>query len=206
MDKKNLSKRKLKSIETKNKIYQAAKGLVIEHGIDNVSVDSIVQSAGVSKGAFYIHFETKDTLFAALINDYTNIADLDYKSFLSTLSTDESAFDILNKLVEEISRFIVHNIGVDNMRALYKAHLSKTIDTQSAISYNRELYKIFKEVLERGIRQGEIREDILVDLMAKHLVLAIRGLTFEWCIRYPDFSLEEEALEHFKILSYGLSR
>lgn len=206
MKKENMSKRKQRAIETKKKIYEAAKHLVMKHGIENVSVDSIVEAAGVSKGAFYVHFESKDALFATLVNDYTNIADLDYKSFLLTLSDNKSIFDILMQLAEEISDFIEHNIGLDNMRALYKAHLSKTIDTTSAMSYGRELYKLFIEVLESGVYRGEIREDISVDLLAKHLILAIRGITFEWCIRYPDFNLKEQVLVQYKILLYGLKK
>lgn len=178
----------------------------MQYGIENVSVDSIVEAAGVSKGAFYVHFESKDSLVAALINDYTNIADLDYKSFLLTLSNYESVFDILMQLVGEISDFIEHNIGLDNMRALYKSHLSKTVDTTSAMSYNREIYKLFREVLERGVNQGEVREDIPVDLIAKHLILSMRGVIFEWCVRYPDFNLKEQVLVHYKILLYGLKK
>ena len=206
MKKESMNKRQQRAIETKNKIYETAKHLIKEYGIENVSVDSIVEAAGVSKGAFYVHFESKDSLVAALINDYTNIADLDYKSFLLTLSNHESVFDILMQLVGEISDFIEHNIGLDNMRALYKSHLSKTVDTTSAMSYNREIYKLFREVLERGVNQGEVREDIPVDLIAKHLILSMRGVIFEWCVRYPDFNLKEQVLVHYKILLYGLKK
>lgn len=206
MKNKNTSKRQQRAIETKRKIYEAAKQLFLVHGVENVSVDSIVEAAGVSKGAFYVHFKSKDSLFATLVNDYTNIADLDYKSFLLTVSDNKSTFDILHNLAEEISDFIEHSIGLDNMRTLYKAHLSKTVDTTSAISYNREIYKLFIEVLERGVNQGEVREDIPVDLIAKHLILSMRGAIFEWCVRYPDFNLKEQVLVHYKILLYGLKK
>lgn len=202
----NLGKRQQRAIETKKKIYESARNLIKEFGIENVSVDSIVEAAGVSKGAFYVHFESKDALFATLVNEYTNIADMDYKSFLSSLPDDKSTFDILMGLAGEISDFIEHNIGIENMRNLYKAHLSKTVDTSSAISYKREIYKIFVEVLERGVEKGEIREDIQVDSLAIHLILAIRGIIFEACIRYPEMNLKEYVMEHFKILIYGLKK
>ena len=200
------SKRKLQAIETKKKIFEAARQLVSEHGFENVSVDAIVKAAEVSKGAFYVHFESKDALAAALVNDYTNLADISYKSFLTTLSDQKSVFDVLVLLAEEISGFLAENIGYENMRVLYKGHLAKTINTIPAISYDRELYKLFIEVLGKGVRQGELREDIPVDSLARHLILAIRGIIFEWCIRYPDFDLKEQVLEHFKILLYGLRR
>ena len=206
MEKKSVSKRKLKAIETKNKIYEVARQLALEHGIENVSVDSIVEAAGVSKGAFYLHFESKDALTVAFINEYTIKADIDYRSFLITLSDHKSVLDIFVLLAEKISHFIETNIGLENMRVLYKAHLTKTINTTSATSYNREIYKLFTEVLERGITEGELREDIPVEILAKHLILAIRGITFEWCIQYPDFDLKEQVLDHFKILLYGLKK
>lgn len=206
MEKEKLSKRKIQAAKTKKRIYEAAQNLIIKHGIENVSVDSIVKAAEVSKGTFYVHFESKDSLVADLINDYTNMADMDYKSFLMTVSGRDSVLDILVLLAEKISDFIHSNIGVENMRVLYKGHLTKTINTASAMDYNRELYKLFTEVLERGVRQGELREDIPVDSLAKHLILGIRGITFEWCIRYPDFNLKEQVYDHFKILLHGIKK
>lgn len=204
MKKKN--EKKAKAIQTKNKIYEAAKDLFKQYGYESVSVDSIVEAAGVSKGTFYVHFESKDALVVLLVNDYVNLADINYKSFLASLDHQKSVFNVLVLLAEEISCFLAENIGYENMRVLYKTHLTKTINTIPAMSYNRDIYKLFIEVLEKGIRQGELREDIAVDSMARHLILAIRGITFEWCIRYPDFDLKEQVLDHFKILLYGLRR
>lgn len=206
MKKEQTNKRKLQATKTKRKIFEAARQLAAEHGIENVSVDSIVEAAGVSKGAFYVHYESKDALIVALVNNYTNIADMDYKSFLISLSDRKSSLDKLLLLAERISDFIELNIGFENMRVLYKAHITKTIDTTSAMNYGRELYKIFAEILEKGVLGGELREDIPVDSLSKHLVLAIRGVVFEWCIRYPDFDLKEQILNHFKILLYGIKK
>jgi hypothetical protein len=89
---------------------------------------------------------------------------------------------------------------------LYKAHLAKAVDTTSATSYSRELYTLFSKTLEMGVEQGELREDLSVASLSRHMILAIRGITFEWCIRYPDFDLKEQVLEHFKILLYGIKK
>lgn len=206
MNKNNMSKRQLQGAKTKKRIYETALQLVIEHGIENVTVDSIVKAAGLSKGAFYVHYKSKDALTAALVNDFTDIADMDYESFLMTISDSKSVLDVISMMTEEISRFIENNIGLENMRVLYKAHLTKNINTSPAMSYNRELYKLFTEILERGVREGELREDIPIDSLAKHLIMSIRGITFEWCVRYPDFNLKDQVSEHFKIMLYGLKR
>ncbi len=206
MKKQSTSKRTVKAMKTKKKIFEAARHLIIKYGIENVSVDSIVEVAGVSKGTFYVHFESKDALLAALVNDYTQMADMDYSSFLNAHIDHKSVFETLLLLAEEISSFIEDNIGIDSMRALYKAHLTKTIDTTSALSYNRKIYDLLRRVLEKGVHQGELREDISIDSLAKHLILSIRGIVFEWCVRYPNFNLKEQVLDHFEILLYGLKK
>lgn len=204
MNKENITKRKSKAEETKRRIFDAARKLIQEHGTENVSVDSIVEAAGVSKGSFYVHYESKDALMVALVNEYTVIADTDYSSFLASLSDHESCLDILILLTERIAQHIEYNIGLENMRVLYKSHLTKSFDTTSAMNYNRELYRIFTEALDKGVSAGELREDIPVEVLAKHLILAIRGVVFEWCIRYPDYNFKEQLIAHFNILLYGL--
>lgn len=114
--------------------------------------------------------------------------------------------DLLVLLAGEIADFLASDMGFDSMRALYKAHPAKTTAAVPALSYSRDLYKLISEILEKGFRQGELREDISVNALSRHLVLAIRGITFEWCIRYPDFNLKEQIVEHFKILLYGLKK
>jgi AcrR family transcriptional regulator len=206
LKKDSFSSRKLKAADTRNKIYESARQLILEQGFENVSVDSIVEAAGVAKGSFYVHFESKDALAVDLINEFTKTADLDYKSFLQSHSNCSSSLDTLLLLAEKISDFIESNIGIDNMKVLYKAHLTKAVDTTSATSYSRELYTLLSKTLEMGVEQGELREDLSVASLSRHMILAIRGITFEWCIRYPDFDLKEQVLEHFKILLYGIKK
>lgn len=90
------------------------------------------------------------------------------------------------------------------MKAVYKAQIAKDVDTGAVMGYNRALYKMFSDVLERGIRKGEFKPGISPDLLARHFMLAIRGITYEWCIRHPEFDLKTQATEHFEILINGL--
>ena len=57
-----------KSNENKCKIIEAALKLINEKGFDKVSVSEITRVAGVSKGAFYIHFKSKEDLIEQQIN------------------------------------------------------------------------------------------------------------------------------------------
>ena len=47
-------------------LLDRAAGLFLEHGYDNVSLNDLIAAAGVSKGAFYHWFPSKDALVATL--------------------------------------------------------------------------------------------------------------------------------------------
>ena len=101
MSKKKLNKRQKQAAETKMKIYEAAKELFLEKDVDDVSVDSIVKKAGVSKGSFYVHYESKAALVYVLIKDYVGEIDMDYKTYLKSISQDRSTLDIITLLTEK---------------------------------------------------------------------------------------------------------
>lgn len=200
------SNRKAKADETKKKIYETAEQLFRKNGFDSVSVDSIVEMAGVSKGTFYVHFDSKDSLIAALINDFVYKMDLDYKSYLEAFDVSTTTSDILISMVGKTADVIACTIGYDHMKTVYRVQLTKTINTDAILGYSRELYRIFSDIISRGVQQGEFKADIPVDILAKHCIMAIRGLTYEWCIRHPDFDLKEQAIKHFEILLNGIKK
>ena len=57
-----------KSNDNKKRIIACALALIDEKGFDNVSVREITEAAGVSKGAFYIHFKSKEDLIERQIS------------------------------------------------------------------------------------------------------------------------------------------
>ena len=60
----------LRSEETKAHILDAALDCFSERGYDATGVAEICQRAGVSKGAFYYHFASKQALFLTLLDDW----------------------------------------------------------------------------------------------------------------------------------------
>lgn len=204
MKEKVLSNRQIKAAETKNRIYKSAEHLFNKNGFDDVSIDDIVRLAKVAKGSFYVHFKSKDELIAVLINDYVKRIDTDYENYIKTLPTEMPIGDVLLTLVGKIADVIIHTIGYENMKNLYKARLANDVKTQAVTDYNRELYVIFNDIISKGIKQHAFHSDLPVEELARHFVAAYRGLTLEWCIRYPEFNLKEQALCHFKILLTGI--
>lgn len=204
MREKKPDKRKVQGAETKKKLYEIARRLFTERDFAAVSVEDITDEAGITKGAFYVHFESKDALIAILIADYAARADMDYKAFLDALPSDMAASSTLLALVEKIADELNSTIGFESMKKVYQMLLAGTVDTEAIKGYSRELYALFHSVLENGIHRGEFKAPLPSEALSRHFVMAIRGISYEWCIRYPDFDLKEQAVEHIKLLLKGI--
>src|ERR1700726_1841962 len=55
---------------TKEKLIEAATELMAEDGFHATSVQSIVDAAGATKGAFYHHFQSKDDMLIAIFERF----------------------------------------------------------------------------------------------------------------------------------------
>ena len=55
---------------TREKIVESARKLFNRHGFEQVSIDRIMSEAGLTRGGFYHHFDSKDQLYAAAVTSF----------------------------------------------------------------------------------------------------------------------------------------
>ena len=55
--------------ETRNKLVRAAAQLFAEQGLSGPSLDAICARAGFTRGAFYVHFESREDLIVAVVEE-----------------------------------------------------------------------------------------------------------------------------------------
>lgn len=58
---------KLNYSDKENRILDASMELFIQYGFDKTTVAEVAKNAGISKGAIYLHFKSKDDLFESLL-------------------------------------------------------------------------------------------------------------------------------------------
>lgn len=205
METKINNRTKEQGAETKKRLFECAENLFQQYDYKDVSVERITKAAGVTKGTFYVHFDSKDALYIALFSTYIESMDMDYTAFLDNLAPDLSAADTLMIFVGEIVDIMLDKVGYDNLRTIYKLQLTNALDMHTITGYGRKVYKLFNDILDLGIQWGEFKTSLPLEILTKHFVAEIRGLTYEWCIRYPDFNLKEQVQEHFRLLLYGIT-
>jgi len=200
MDAKNVGKREKRSVETKEKIYRSAKLLYREYGLENVSLNSIISHAGVSKGSFYSHYDSKDSLESDFIADTIGFMDLSYESaFANKVPTT----DIFSSLLEKMSHNITEYLGYTLVKTSCIIQIRKSMNHDMLLKFNQGLYGAVYRIINTGIEQGEFITGDAAETIANDIVMSIRGFVFEWVVRYPDMDLNACLQKHFKIYLAG---
>ena len=55
---------------TRAKIVETARILFNQHGFQNVTIDQVMQEAGLTRGGFYNHFRNKEALFSEAVSSF----------------------------------------------------------------------------------------------------------------------------------------
>lgn len=72
----------------KSALVAAARAQFREHGIQRARIEDITAACGLSKGAFYLHYESKEALFAELVKDFERRMD----AMFERRTAEEDAF------------------------------------------------------------------------------------------------------------------
>lgn len=170
--------------DLKQEIQEAAWKLFYEKGYENTTVNDIVQAAGTSKGGFYYYFEAKE----ALLNSLYSILDRAYEKYYRNMSRAGGAMEQIRQMNQYVFYFIEGNVRRDLLVALYQSQLSQRKE-QHFLNPNRYYMRLLKQIISEGQEKGEIRKDVSVEELSRHIVLLERAILTEWCIQDGKFAL-----------------
>ena len=132
----------------KQLIMDKAWELFSEKGFESTSVQQITDRCGISKGAFYLSFKTKDELIFAMIDSYMQqfIADIDFvvKSVVDPQNVlvefYKSIFKRFNEQSQAARIFMNEQAITSNKDLFKKVHAYEMILTQSIIDMLEKCY------------------------------------------------------------------
>jgi len=97
--------------ETRQKLLETATRLIWQSNYSNVGVSEICTQAGVTKGAFYHHFETKADLYVAASRHYWESMKRDLDAIYSPSFTPLEQLENLIRLIIEKQESDSHSSG-----------------------------------------------------------------------------------------------
>lgn len=142
--------------QTVKKILEVSLHLFMEKGYDNTSIQDIIDSlGGLTKGAVYHHFKSKEEILEAVMEE------MDKKAYLYLQSLKENpsltAYEKLNSLFIQLS-----NQGENSLPTQTAPDMRKNpqmLSRQLAQVYDRLAPDFIKPMLEEGIADGSIHTD-----------------------------------------------
>ena len=161
---------------TREHLLQAAFREVYRYGFQSAGIDTILAATNVTKGALYYHFESKEALGYAIIEEI--IAKLTRDRWMLPLqrSKDKDPIDTLIGIV----RAIPHRPR-DVKRGCPLVNLAQEM-SQLDEQFRKRLERIFhawqEEIamaLRRGQSQGIVRHDLVPEETASFLIAMVEG-------------------------------
>jgi len=133
---------------TRNTILDAAAEVFDERGFAGASLSEILTKAGVTKGALYFHFSSKEELAMALIEEQWK-ADLPFVDF----------DNVSLQTVIDICHGFAHNIRTNvRVRASNRLVLEANFSRPAPEVYQRWI-SILQDILEHAQTRGDLRKE-----------------------------------------------
>ncbi len=142
-----------RSEETRSRILNAAVKRFSNDGYNAASVDDICAEAGVSKGAFYHHFPTKQAVFLALLEDWLKTLDKALETMRRN-SIPETLVQMTNMLP------LVFGTAQDRLPMFLEFWLQASRDEtvwNATIAPYHHYTDLFTKLIEEGIAEDSLR-------------------------------------------------
>jgi AcrR family transcriptional regulator len=190
-----------RSEETRTRILEAAVKQFSVQGYNTTSVDNICDQAGVSKGAFYHHFKTKQDVFLALLDGWLQTFDQAIEA-----SKDRPVPETF-QLMTEYFPYIFESAS-ENLPMFLEFMLQASRDEkiwQASIAPYRRYHKYFVSLIKKGIAEGSFA-DVNPDLAARLIVSAAMGLLLQSLLDPKGAKWDKVARETVQVMMKGLLR
>lgn len=155
-----------KGIRTRQKILDAAVGLIQQKGVRSTSIDDVLKASGTGKSQFYHYFGSKDLMVREVIAAQAKDLPTDHEGILATLSTIDDIGSWIDAMVEAFEEGLYPNgcpIGnlASELAAASEEHRQNLAQT----------FARWEQALAEGLRSMRARD--LLSLQAEPESLAM---------------------------------
>lgn len=181
-----------KAIAKRKEIVQSVIANLKDVSPIDIKVKTVCQMANISVGSFYHYFED--------LNDFLNeilliLDDFLLKEVLPHLDSEDE-LENMHRFIQGYYRYVAatgHSAG----KTISAFHITLP-STEASVESERQrpLYDIPRQILKRGRSKGQITADIEDEDILEMLVIALRGISYDWSRRnqYTDIEKEYELL------------
>ena len=185
-------RRKLQGKETERRILNAALDLMRDRGFDKVSIRDICKEAGITTGAFYHHFSSKEALLES------GFAPLDDYMAGALAGHEEEPPDLrLWRILSAYAKFMEQSgelIGRYYQRRIAEPGTRSMDATRYTL---RAMLDCFRQAEGEGLLRPEHPPEWVADFCFRHF----RGVVIDWALHQYSYPLLPKMQEDYKLFA-----
>ena len=169
----------MRTMNVQDQVLRAALDLFSTRGYATTSVQEIVAAAGVTKGAMYHYFASKDDLLFAIYERMLSLqkARLDEIVAAGTERGDDVA-EVLRAVCEDVVTTSIELLSEGTV--FTRSQHMLTAERQAEVKRRRRAYHDdFEALLRRGIKEGAFRDDVPTAVLIAHFFSDVHYLS-QW--------------------------
>ncbi|KKK91406.1 hypothetical protein LCGC14_2713280, partial [marine sediment metagenome] len=160
--------------DTKNRIMQVARSLFSTHGCESTTLDDILMASGVTKGAFYHYFKSKESLCESVLDEVVE----DYQRLAESIDDDLEPIEQLRGLLRKIVELNASGEWVNCKLILrfstssFESHPNVQRRIKNFWQWQSSLYE---ELIEKCRQAGQINTDVDAKMQTHLLISSLAG-------------------------------
>lgn len=150
-----------KAEATRLTILQKAFELIYVNGYLTTSIDDIIATTKVTKGAFYYHFKTKDEMGLAIINEI--LKPTLSGSFIEPLQNEQNPLDAIYNLMDNLlmkNKFLKVEYGCPASNFTQEMTPWNEDFNNALNELTKQWTKVMTAAIEKGKKNGFVRDDV----------------------------------------------
>ncbi len=163
-----------KTTDTRERILSSAKTLFSIHGCEKATIEDIITAAGITKGAFYHYFKSKESLCEIMIEDLQQ----QYQRLINSASDTAQPIDKLAELAEKILQLNSSAQWI-NCRLLFRLSIENHTEHPNIQQKLQRFWGWYKgqwtDLIEQCRQAGQIRNDMSVNRQLGLLLSFLTG-------------------------------
>lgn len=189
--------------ETRSRILDAAGECFARNGYDATGVAEICQHAGVTKGAFYYHFPSKQSLFIELLNRWLADLDTQLRAVQAGAATVPEGLLRMTGMAQHVFQMADGRLPIF-IEFLTAARHDPAL-WQAVIAPYRRYRDFFAGIVEAGIAEGTL-QPVDPNAAAQVIVSLAAGLVLQGVFDPKGADWGQVAQESVQMLLEGMMR
>jgi AcrR family transcriptional regulator len=195
----------LKRMATMHRMQVAGLELFYKNGYYNTSIDDILKSLSLSKGAFYYHFQSKEDFFVSIVQNL--IVRKVYSMLIEPIEGKENPFLVIDKCFENALETAEHN---DMDYGFILSNFISEFNRRNTVisNYLMDIYKVWEvnliTLLQKGKSDGFVDRHVDSEGVATYLIssyMGVRTLMVQGNCRNLRYRYMQQLRQYFNSLT-----